>query len=359
MKVAHLVIGGDVAGGQIVALQLARAARGAGHDVVFLAPERGPFTELVEAEGMRVLDVALASALDVRAMVRLARTLRSERVDVLHTHVHFSGNVVARVGGRIGGARVVAHMHIENAFRTGRGRRAQMMLDNATARLCRWIVCVSDATAASLAAQGYPRARMVTVHNGIDEAPPVDPASFDVPAGAPLLGEVGRLCDVKGQRELIQALARMRHADAVLVLVGKDLEAGGAFEAALRREAQPLGPRVIFAGYRDDVPSVLAALDVFVLPSWIEGLPIVVLEAMAQAKPVVATDVGGTGEVVANGETGLLVPPRDVEALADALDALLDDPQRARSLGEAGRRRVREQFSAAAAAQRVLALYAS
>jgi glycosyltransferase involved in cell wall biosynthesis len=359
VKIAHLVIGGDVAGGQIVALRLARAARDAGHEVVFVAPEEGVFTTLVRSEGMRVLTLPAASALDVRAALRLARLLRAERVDVLHTHTHFSGNVLGRVAGQLARARVVAHMHIENAFRAGRGRRAQVALDNLTARLCTWIVSVSDSTAATLVAQGYPRRRMMTVHNGIEPVDEAPPARLDVPEGAPVLGLVGRLCDVKGQRELIRALARLEHRDAVAVLVGKDLEADGAYERDLRREAEQTGvaDRVVFAGYRDDVPAVLAALDVFVLPSWIEGLPLVALEAMAQARPVVASAVGGTPELVVDGETGLLVPAKDVDALARAIDKLLADPDLARRLGDTGRRRVREQFSAAGAAERVLELY--
>lgn len=360
MKIVHLVIGGDVAGGQIVALRLARAARDAGEEVVFVAPEEGLFTEIVRAEGMRVRVLPAAGALDLRALMRLARLLREERADVLHTHVHFSGNVIGRLAARIARARVIAHMHIENAFRpAGVSRKAQVALDNWTARLCTWIVAVSDATAETLVRQGYPSARLVTVHNGIEPVEPAAPASLDLPPGTPVLGLVGRLCDVKGQRELIHALARIESRDAVAVLVGKDLEANGAYERELKAEAQRLGveQRVIFAGYRDDVPSLLAALDVFVLPSWIEGLPLVVLEAMAQGRAVIATAVGGTPELVSDGETGLLVPPQDVEALARAIDALLGDPARAEHMGAAGRLRVRQEFSAAAAAGRVLGLY--
>lgn len=359
MRVAHLVIGGDVAGGQVVALRLARAARGAGHDVAFIAPERGPFTAAVEAEDMRVHVLPIRSALDARAVAALCRLLRRERIDVLHTHVHFSAGVVARLGGRIGGARVIAHMHIENTFRTGRTRSAQVFLDNATARLCRWIVAVSETTAAALVAQGYPRDRVVTVHNGIENEERAVPAELAVPRGTAVLGEVARLCAVKGQRELLRALRLLKRQDVALVFVGKDLETNGEFETELRGEAEPFADRVLFAGYRADVSAVLAALDVVVLPSWIEGLPLVLLEAMAQAKPVVATDVGGTAELVVHGETGLLVAPRDPAALAAAIDELLADPERARAMGEAGRWRVREQFSAEGAARRVLRLYAS
>lgn len=347
------MIGGDVAGGQIVALRLARAAQAAGHEVLFVSPTDGPFLELVREAGLAAEVVPLGGALDLRGLARLTRVLRREHVQIVHTHGHFAVNVLGRVAGRFAGARVLAHMHIENAFRAGRGRSAQVALDNATARLCFAIVAVSEATRQSLVRQGYPPGRLITVHNGVEPAEPAEPVRL---TEGPTVLEVARLAEVKGQRLLLAALARL---DAAVVLVGRDLEADGAYERVLRAEAERLGvaDRVVFAGQRHDVPGLLAGCDVFCLPSSAEGLPLVVLEAMAQARPVVATAVGGTPELVVDGQTGLLVPPGDVEALVRALDALLHDPERARVLGEAGRERVRAEFSADAAAARILGLY--
>lgn len=353
MRIAHVVIGGDIAGGQMVALQLARAARVVGHEVQFVSPTEGPFLELVRGEGIQADVVPIGGALDVRAVVRLSRALRRARVDLVHVHGHFTVNVVTRLAGRLAGARVLSHIHIENAFRPGRGRRAQVAVDNATARLCFVIVAVSDATREALLRQGYPAQRLVTVRNGIDAAPIAPPTRL---ANGPLVLEVARLADVKGQQTLIAAVAEL---DVAAVLVGRDLERGGAYEEELRAEAQRLGvaDRVVFAGYRDDVPALLAGCDVFCLPSHAEGLPMVVLEAMMQACPVVATAVGGTAELVVDGKTGVLVPSGDVRALADALSTLLGDPERARRLGDAGRVRVLAEFSADRAAERVLGLY--
>src|SRR5207248_1164577 len=181
----------------------------------------------------------------------------------------------------------------------------------------------------------------VVVHNGI-EAEQADPVRL---ADDPTILEVARLADMKGQRSLVHALTDL---NATAVLVGRDLEQDGAYERELRDEAERLGvvDRVVFAGYRDDVPALLAGCDVFCLPSEMEGLPLVVLEAMAQGKPVVATAVGGTPELVVHGETGLLVQPGDVEALAAALAQLLADPEQARRMGEAGRERVQREFGA-------------
>jgi glycosyltransferase involved in cell wall biosynthesis len=349
MRVVHLVIGGDVAGGQVVALRLACAARERGHEVSFVSPTPGAFVELVRGERFGVDVVPLGGALDAASLVRLRRAVRG--ADVLHTHAHFSLNVLGRVAGRLAGARVVAHMHIENAFRPGRSRHAQIALDNATARLCSAIVAVSDATRTSLLRQGYPARRVVTIHNGVEPAAPVGAVRL---AQGPIVLEVARLAEVKGQRQLIRAMERI---DATAVLVGSDLEAGGHYERELRRIAEDA--RVVFAGYREDVPALLAGCDVFCLPSSMEGLPLVVLEAMAHARPVVATAVGGTPELVVDGETGILVAPGDVDALASALDGLLRDPDRARRMGEAGLARVRAEFNADTLTARVLSLYAA
>jgi glycosyltransferase involved in cell wall biosynthesis len=360
VKIVHLVIGGDVAGGQLVALRLAHAARSAGHTVLFVSPSQGEFVDRAEREGFAVHVVRLDGALDPRSMARLRTVLAHERADILHTHTHFSLNVIGRVAARAAGADVIAHMHVENVFRPGRiAQSAQVAVDNGTARLCRWIVAVADATHAALVAQGYPAARTVTVHNGIETREPAHPASLEPPPAGPVLVEIGRLCDVKGQRELIAALALLERDDVTVLLAGEDIEANGAYRLRLEREARKLGvdDRVRFLGRRDDVPSLLASADALVLPSWIEGLPLVVLEAMAAGVPVVASAVGGTPEVVVDGETGSLVPPRDVPALARAIDALLADPEQARRFGEAGRQRAREHFDAGAAARRILGLY--
>jgi glycosyltransferase involved in cell wall biosynthesis len=364
MTIAHLVIGGEVAGGQLVALRLARGARARGDSVLFLSPARGAFTELVEREGFEVDLVDVSRTFKVGGALRLVRLLRARRVDVLHTHTALAANVLSRVAGRPAGVAVVSHIHIENHFRPNRLARAvHTTLDNASARLAARVIAVSTDTRNSLVAQGYPPRLVDVVHNGIDvEGEAARRADglrdeLGVPAGAFLVGELARLCDVKGQRELIEAAALV--PEVHVVVAGDDLEQGGAYRERLAGLARDRGVsgRVHFLGYRADAGALLDQLDVLVLPSWIEGLPLVVLEAMAHAKPVVATPVGGTPELVADGETGVLVPPRDPAALADAIRSLAADPARARRLGAAGRERVEREFSEAAMTARVLEVY--
>jgi glycosyltransferase involved in cell wall biosynthesis len=351
MRIVHLVIGGEVAGGQLVALQLARAARARGDEVSFVAPERGPFTELAGNEGFAVHVVPLRRSFQLASAWRLARLLRRGRADVLHTHTLAAANALARLAGAAARVPVVSHLHIENHFRPPT-RLLLAGFDNATARLSARLVAVSEDTRRAYERQGYPRGRIEVVYNGVDL-----PANGAFRRNEPArIGEIARLCDVKGQRELLHAVARL--PEAQLVLAGRDLEQGGAFQDALERESERLGirERVEF-GFHDDVPALLDTLDVVALPSWTEGLPMVLLEAMARARPVVATPVGGTPELVTDGETGLLVPPRDPEALADALRRVLDDPELARRLAEAGRERVAERFNAAEQARRMLEIY--
>jgi glycosyltransferase involved in cell wall biosynthesis len=364
MTIAHLVIGGDVAGGQLIALAFARAARVRGDRVLFVSPGRGPFIDLVEREGMDVRLVDVSRTFRVAGAVQLTRLLRRERVDVLHTHTALAANVLSRVAGRLAGAAVVSHIHIENHFRPNRFVRAvHSALDNRTARLAARVLAVSRSTRDTLIAQGYPSQLVEVVHNGID----VDAQGsrraqglrneLRVPDGATLVGEIGRLCDVKGQRELIEAIALV--PDAHLVLVGDDLETGGAYRTLLEELARDraVDDRVHLLGYRADAGELLDQFDVLVLPSWIEGLPGVVLEAMAHAKPVIATPVGGTAELVVDGETGMLVPPRDPVAVAAAIQTIIDDPKRARRLGLAGRDRAEREFSEKSMTTRVLEVY--
>ena len=359
------MIGGEVAGGQLVALQLAHALRERGDDALFVSPTRGPFTERVDADGFRVVYADVSRLHRLRGMLALSQLLHDEQVHLLHTHTLAAANALGRLAARTARLPVVSHLHIENHFRPAT-RRLLRTADNGTARRTAALIAVSEDTKCAYEKQGYPP-RIEVVYNGVtlDGAEPSNSlllgsplrAELGIPAGAPLVGEIGRLCDVKGQRELIAALAQVPEARGIFV--GADLEQGGAFQASLERDAERLGvrDRVVFTGRRDDADALLAEVDVVALPSWTEGLPLVVLEAMARRKPVVATPVGGTPEVVIDGETGLLVPPRDPDLLAAALRRLLADADLRTQMGEAGYRRVRDNFSADAMTRRVLAIY--
>jgi glycosyltransferase involved in cell wall biosynthesis len=189
------------------------------------------------------------------------------------------------------------------------------------------------------------------IHSGIadEEPPPIDRtmvrAEFGVAADAPMMIYVGRLAAQKGVDDLIRAVDLLQH-------VNPDLRALIVGDGPLRMHLEDvshafqLNSMVRFLGHRDDVPKLLAASDLLVLPSLYEGLPNVVLEAMRFRKAVVATSAPGTTELVTDGETGLLVPPQNPPALAEAIRNVLDDPALSRRLGEGGRARVESHFRA-------------
>jgi glycosyltransferase involved in cell wall biosynthesis len=224
-------------------------------------------------------------------------------------------------------------------------------------------ICASEAIRQILVADGVPEDRTVTVHEGIDlervEAAP--PARLHeelwLPHHAPLVGNVAALVPHKGQRHLVEAAALVvrQVPDARFVIAGE-----GELRQALERQIKEhrLEKHVLLAGFRPDVLSVHKAFDIFVMSSVTEGLGTSLLDAMACAKPVVATTAGGIPEVVADGETGLLVPPRDHHALAEALVRLLNDAALRQRLGRAGLARVREHFTAERMVRETLAMYA-
>lgn len=195
--------------------------------------------------------------------------------------------------------------------------------------------------------------KMVTIYSGIDLDDFASPhrggalrAAYDIPADAPLVGIAGRFVDIKGMDVFARAAARaaVRRPRARFFMLGDHTGPYGDSVRALVRELG-IEDRVTFTGFVDDMHAALADLDVVVVPSRRECAPLVVYEAMALGKPVVASDVHGLPELVERGRTGLLVPVEDDAAVAAAIVALLEDPSRRRAMGEAAQRRIREQFN--------------
>ena len=264
---------------------------------------------------------------------------------MLHTHTLAAANALGRLAARAAGVPVVSHLHIENHFRPA-SRLLLATLDNTTARLAR-DSSRSPRTRAARTSARATRDRIEVVYNGVDLDPPLGerepaPELGILDGDAPLVGEIGRLCDVKGQRELIDALAlvprRARSCSSA-----RDLEQGGAYQRGLEAAAERLGvrDRVVFAGYRADATTLLGELDVVALPV-VDGGP-AARRARGDGRtagPSSRRRSAGRPRSSLDGETGLLVPPRDPRARATALRRLLDDADLRRRLGEAGRRRV-------------------
>jgi glycosyltransferase involved in cell wall biosynthesis len=300
--------------------------------------------------GIRVHDLAMAWKGDIRIFIRLARLLRRERFEILFTfmfHPTLLGRVVGWLCGipiRISSERIMGWENV--------GRR---MLNRWTVGLATHVVAVSDRVAAYAARElQIPPDRLTTVPNGVDLGH-FRPARRVGKCGEPLIGCTARLHEKNDHATLLRAFARLsgRWPATRLLLVGR-----GPEEARLHALAASLGisTRVRFMGEQADVAPYLQEMDLYVQASVAEGMPNSVLEAMAVGLPVVATAVGGTPEVVVDGETGLLVPPRDPGALADAIGKFLEDPAMRDAFGRTGRARVETHFGEGLMLERIEAL---
>ena len=324
--------------------------------------DAAPMLPLFRAAGVRTIDLRARRRSDPGAFARFARLLRHGHFDIVHVHsfrTELGANVFARLSRPV--PRIVRTVHNVDEFYVSRRYAA---LAQASARGLDRIVAISDAVREYLCREaGLPPDRIVRIYYGIDPTPycparggSVSPAT-DEPVRRPTIGVIARLAPQKGHRVLIDAIPAIaeRFPDLRVRFVGhEELSTVDELRAyALDRGA---ADRILFEGYRP-AADVLPELDVFVLPSRWEGFGLVLVEAMAAARPIVATAVGPVPEVVVDGVTGLLVPPDDPVALASAIVRLLEDPDLASALGRAGRARVESEFRLETMVTRTQALY--
>jgi glycosyltransferase involved in cell wall biosynthesis len=314
----------------------------------------------LRSAGVRVIGLRRRGRFDLWAWRPLLRLLRCERIDVLHAHL-FGSNVWASVLGRI--ARVPVVIAHEHMWAYNGGGLRPLIDRELIARLADTFVAVSQQGRRSMIeVERIPAERVVVVTNGIPEMAAGDGArirdELGIPPQAPLVGSVGHLRAEKAYEVLIEAAGELlpERPQLRVLIAGEGPERDSLERLSATLE---LGAAVTLAGARDDIPDLLAALDVAVCCSDFEGGPLSVMEYMAAGLPVVATRVGGLPELVRDGETGVLVPARDPRALALALAELLDDPVRRRELGAAGRELVRSDYGIDAWVASLESLYLS
>jgi glycosyltransferase involved in cell wall biosynthesis len=306
-----------------------------------------------ERAGVPAVPVRMRGAWDVGAMLVLRALMRARRVDVVHTHSSID-SWVAGLAGRSLGLAVVRGRHVTIPV----PRRRALVY-----RLAHRVVTSGEAVAGLVAAAGVPPERIVAIAPGLDTGrfhPRVSGAAVRSELGltGPAVGLVANIRGSKGHRFFLEAAREVLRArpDARFLIVGDGI---GFDDVRLRVKELGLERHVVMTGFRRDVPEVMAALDVLVLPSIkSEAVSQVIPQALAVGTPVVGTSVGGTPELVRDGETGRLVPPGDALALARAITELLADPGRARALARRGQEEVLARQSMDAAMARTLAVYA-
>ena len=320
--------------------------RSLGHRTILVAHADGELRQRAQ-EGLDLVPLTPRTEMDLGAAWRLSRLIKQLQPDIIHAHDPHGVAMAAlalSMSTQLAKPPLVASRRVDFHLKTNSMSRWKY-------RQVDCFICASEAIRQMLVADGVPAARAVTVHEGIDlervDAAPAARLHEDLwlPHHAPIVGNVAALVPHKGQRHLIEAAALVvrQVPDARFVIAGE-----GELRPALERQIKEhhLEKHVLLAGFRPDVLSVHKSFDIFVMSSVTEGLGTSLLDAMACAKPVVATAAGGIPEVVADGETGFIVPPRDHAAMAGAIVQLLKDPALQQRLGTAGRARVRKRFSA-------------
>ena len=345
-----------ISGSEAHLLQLLPDLRERGWDVRFLMlhedePGAWEFAEALRARKVPVDDVRLRADVDPIAFGEVSAHLLRLRPRILHTHL-----VHADVYGQFAGslARVPLRLSTKHGFNEFREGRWFGFADRSVGSFAHIHIAISQGLAHYLAeTEGFDERSFEIVHYGIASSGPAAPYG----GASPRLLCIGRLIPIKGHLVLLRALAQAR---AIVPGVRLDVAGRGPLEPALRAYAAELGlvDAVRFLGFVSPVQRAIEQSAIVVVPSLGEGFGMVALEAMERARPVIASAVGGLPEIVADGETGLVVPPSDAEALAEAIVALAGDRSRAAAMGAVGRERALTEFTPERCAGRIEVLYA-
>ena len=354
MKILHVETGRYLYGGARQVAYLLEGLNEQGIDNVLVCPPGSAIAEHFRGSSVSVVELACSGDLDIGFAFRLKRVIREHSPDVVHLHSRRGADVMGGWGAAMAKAPCVLSRRVDNPE-----PRAWVAIKY---RLYDRVICISEGIADVLRGLGVSSDKLRSVRSSVDAAPWQHPrsraeldATFGLDADAVVLGVVAQLIPRKGHSILFQALPGLDMPNRVqLICFGQ-----GPQREALEQQVRELGldARVRFAGFRDDLSDWLGALDIVVHPAFMEGLGVSLLQASAASVPVIASRAGGMPEAVADGVSGVLVPPGDVAALRDAIQRLVSDPALRAQLGRQGRERVESEFSNAVMVAGNLAVY--
>ena len=329
VRVLHIIWSLDLGGAEQVVVDLVRNLdRKIYTPVVCCLNDKGRYAPLVEKEGIKVIAMNKAPKFDLFLILQLVRLIRREEIDLIHTHL-FTSNLWGRIAAWIAGVPAVSTEHGMDVWRPA----LYLKLDSILTPVSRRMIFVSEGVRKFYSEKNPSlNGRGRVVYNGINIGLFADHATtpkkakhaLGLPADAKVVGIVGRLVPEKAHEDFIDAIRILSQEDPSIIglVIGE-----GECEKALHKKVYDLGieKNIHFAGYRNNLQDLYPAMDVFVMSSLREGLPLTMLEAMAAGVPVVATEVGGIPECIRDKQSGLLIPPRNPRALAEAIRKILND----------------------------------
>jgi glycosyltransferase involved in cell wall biosynthesis len=355
MKILHVETGRHLYGGPQQVIYLIRALAERGHESVLVCPPGSGIDQAARMDGIHVQNLFCAGDLDLPFAYRLTQYLRELQPDLVHCHSRRGADMLGGMAANFADIPALVSRRVDNT---------EMRLVAALRyRPFRKIIAISETIAQVLREHGVDDDRIEVIRSAVDteqlgRTPDCGKvrAEFAVPGDACVVAAAGQLIPRKGHRYLLQAVADLRHRYPQLRVV---IFGEGYLNNQLRAQTASLGlgDIVQFAGFRDDLDDFMGCMDIFAHPALAEGLGVATLKAAAAAVPVVGFAAGGLPEAVIDGETGLLVPPEDTDALSRALAALIDDPARRTALGAAGQVRMQNEFSIATMADKHINLY--
>ena len=357
MKILHVETGRHLYGGPQQVIYLVRALRDMGHDNTLVCPPGSGIDSAARAAGIPVRNLFCAGDLDLPFAYRLSQYIAESKPDLVHCHSRRGADILGGLAASFADVPAVVSRRVDNT---------EMRLVAALRyRPFRKVIAISEAIAEVLRDHGVEPERLTVIRSAVDSTAfdkPGDCAAFRLELGIPgdstIIAAAGQLIPRKGHAYLLQAMAELHRdrPDLCLVIFGDGYLGSQLQEQAAALE---LGDAVKFAGFREDLDNFVGCFDIFVHPALAEGLGVATLKAAAAGVPVVAFSAGGLVEAVADGVTGLLVPPEDAAALRDAIGRLVDDDQLRQRMGAAGRERMKKDFSIDTMARKHVDVYES